>query len=175
MALKEGKLQFGERPKMQVDSDPLKVEEGLYSEPLECMMVETTDGIIESSDVTSLAESLEVLMVETIVGFDNKAENGLESAYPQTGESLSGFQEKCRVSGSRALLCPKCSMVFDAKTTERLKSGNKPLKEEKSVVPRFVFDKSGAPQRNKEYRRQLQHPRPKTSIPLMDVPHEKWV
>lgn len=47
-ALKEGKLQFGERPKMQVHSDPLKVEEALYFEPFECMMVETTDGLNES-------------------------------------------------------------------------------------------------------------------------------
>ena len=38
-ALKDGRLQFGEKPKMQVDEDPLKVEEALYSEPLDCMMV----------------------------------------------------------------------------------------------------------------------------------------
>lgn len=31
--LKEGRLQFGERPKMQVDSDPLKVDDALYLEP----------------------------------------------------------------------------------------------------------------------------------------------
>lgn len=63
---------------MQVDSDPLKVEEALYSEPLECMMVEATDGIMESSDMVSLVKSFEVLMVETIDGFDKNAENGLE-------------------------------------------------------------------------------------------------
>ena len=73
-ALKEGRLQFGERPKMQVDSDPLKVEEALYSEPLECMMVETTDSLIEASEAASLVESFEVLMVETTEGFENKAE-----------------------------------------------------------------------------------------------------
>lgn len=28
-ALKEGRLQFGERPKIQMDSDPLKVEEAM--------------------------------------------------------------------------------------------------------------------------------------------------
>ncbi|XP_050919575.1 uncharacterized protein LOC127137133 [Lathyrus oleraceus] len=62
-ALKEGRLQFGERPKMQVDSDPLKIEEALYVEPLECMVVETTDGLIEVSKADSLAESFEVMMV----------------------------------------------------------------------------------------------------------------
>lgn len=81
-ALKEGILQFGERPKMQVDSDPLKVAEALYSKPIECMMVETTDGLVESSDVVYLVESFEVLMVETNDGFDKKTESGLLSAYP---------------------------------------------------------------------------------------------
>lgn len=71
-ALKEGRLQFGERPKMQVDSDPLKVEEALYSESFEFMMVETTDGLVEFSDVVSLTESFEVLMIKTTDGFDNK-------------------------------------------------------------------------------------------------------
>lgn len=67
---------------MQVDYDPMKVEEALYSEPLECMMVETTDVLVESSDVVSLAESFEVLMVETTDSFDKKAESGLLSTYP---------------------------------------------------------------------------------------------
>lgn len=67
---------------MQVDSDPLKVEEALYAEPLECMMVETTDGLIEVSKVTSLAESFEVMMAETTEGFGNKDKRRPESAYP---------------------------------------------------------------------------------------------
>lgn len=102
-----------------------------------------------------LAESFEVMMVETTDGFDKKAENGLESAYPQPGENLADFQEKCRVSMSKALLCPICSVVFDEKAAKRLDSRKKALKDEKHVVPRFVFDKRGAPGRNKEYMRQF--------------------
>ena len=78
----ERRLQFGERQKMQVDSDPLKVDEALYVEPLKCMMVETTDGLIEVSKATSLAETFEVMMVETTEGFGNKVERKSESAYP---------------------------------------------------------------------------------------------
>lgn len=62
---------------MQVDSNPLKVEEALYSKPLECMMMETTNGLIESLDVVSLAVSFEVLVVETIDGFNKRAEDEL--------------------------------------------------------------------------------------------------
>src|SRR3954468_24381216 len=45
-ALKEGRLQFGETPKssMQVDTDPLQVEEAHYTELADVMMVDTTDG-----------------------------------------------------------------------------------------------------------------------------------
>lgn len=162
-------------PKMQVDSDSLKVDEALYAEPLECMMVETTDGLVEVSKATSLAESFEVMMVKTTEGFISKAERRSESAYPQAGESLSDFQAKCKENGSKALLCPKCSVVFNEKTIEKLEANNKALKEEKPVSPQFVFNKHGTPRRNKDYGRQFQRSRPKTFIPPTDVPQEKWI
>lgn len=67
---------------MQVDSDPLKVEEALYAEPLECMMVETNNGLIEVLKATLLAKSFEVMMVETTEGFGVKDERRPESTYP---------------------------------------------------------------------------------------------
>lgn len=153
---------------MQVDSDPLKVEEELYAEPLDCIMVEPTNGLIKVLKATSLAELFEVIMVETTEAFEVKDERRLELAYPRSGESLSDFQEKCKGKGSKALLCTKCSVVFYEKTSERLEADNKTNKEEKLIVPRFVFDRHKAPRRNEEYRRQFQRPRPKTFIlPLM--------
>lgn len=69
-ALKEDGLQLGEKPKMQVDTDPLKVEEALYAKPFEVIMVEATDG------------------------FDMKAEEGLQADYPHADEDLIDFLEK---------------------------------------------------------------------------------
>lgn len=43
-SLKEGRLQFDEKQKMQVDTDPLKGEEALYAEPFDIMMVEAAEG-----------------------------------------------------------------------------------------------------------------------------------
>ena len=63
-ALKEGMLQFSEKPKMQVDTDPLKVEETLYVEPFDVMMVEATDG------------------------FDMEAKDRLRAVYPQAKDDL---------------------------------------------------------------------------------------
>lgn len=117
-------------------------------------MVETIYGLMVSLDDVSLAESFEVLMVDTIDGFDKGVEDELGSAYPQVGENLTDFQEKCKVCGSNVILCPRCSVVFDEKAAERLEvDKNKALKEEKPVVPKFVFDKRGTPRRNEEYRR----------------------
>lgn len=138
---------------MQVDYDPMNVEEALYMEPFKCMIVETADGLIEVSKATSLAESFKVMMVETTEGFRNEDVRRPESSYPHPGESLSYFQEKCKGNGSKALLCPKCNTVFDEKIAERLEADNKVVKEEKPDVPRFVFDRHGTPQRNEDYRR----------------------
>ena len=73
-ALKYEILKFGEKPKMQVDTDPLKVEEALYSEPLDCMMVEATEGF--EKEVIMFGD-IKVMMVGTNDGFDMKMEYGL--------------------------------------------------------------------------------------------------
>lgn len=144
-ALNEGRLQFGEKPKMQFDTDPLKVEEAFYSELNECMMVEATDDL----DENITAESFDYLMVETTEGCDTRGK--LEAMYPQAGENLKYFQEKCRVSGSEATLCPRCNAVFDKKAAEKYEEGKK-----KIVVPRFVFESRGNPRQNEEHQKQAQ-------------------
>lgn len=67
--LKEGKLQFGEKPTtlMQVDSDPLQVEEAHFAEPVEILMVEATDGLdmeveqVEQNIAEDVAEKMKVV------------------------------------------------------------------------------------------------------------------
>src|SRR4051812_17700669 len=51
-ALKEGSMQFGEKPKssMPVDVDPLLVREANYTELFDVMMVETTEGFDEKKN-----------------------------------------------------------------------------------------------------------------------------
>lgn len=45
--LKEGRLQFVEKPKssMQVDADPLHVKETNYGEPFEVLMFKATESL----------------------------------------------------------------------------------------------------------------------------------
>lgn len=136
------------------------------------MMVEASNGLNESL----VAESFECMMVETTDGFDKKTEDELEVVYPQDGEYLSNFQEKYKVSDSKAVLCPRCNDVFDEKVFEKYEDGKKnALKKENPNILRFVFHKRGEPRRNEEYIRKFQYPRPKTFLPLLDIPQEKWV
>lgn len=46
-ALKEGRLQFGEKPKplINMDSDPIQTVDIHYVEPLEILMVEAIEGL----------------------------------------------------------------------------------------------------------------------------------
>ena len=74
-ALKDGRLQFGEKRKMKVDSDSLKVEEALYSEPLDCMMVEATERL--NREVIIIGD-IEVIMVVTNESYNLKMEEGLQ-------------------------------------------------------------------------------------------------
>ena len=98
------------------------------------------------------------------------------AVYPQAGEDLTDFQEKCRVSGSKVVLCPRCNVVFDEKAAREYEDEKKKaLEKGKSTVPRFLFDKQGVPRRNEEYRKQFQQARPKTFVPPSDSPQEKWV
>lgn len=50
--LKEGKLQFGEKPKttMKVDSNPIQTKDSHYAEHMEILMVEATEGFKEEAD-----------------------------------------------------------------------------------------------------------------------------
>lgn len=49
------------------------------------------------------------------------------------------------MSGSTAVLCPRCNAMFDEKVAENYEVDKKgTLKEEKLNISRFVFDKSGA-------------------------------
>lgn len=58
------------------------------------------------------------------------------------------------MSGSKVVLCPRCNVVFDEKAAEKYEADKKKaLKEENPNIPRYVFNKNGAPRRNEEYQR----------------------
>lgn len=41
--------------------------------------------------------------------------NQIEVVYPKAGENLLEFLHYCKARGSKVMLCPRCSAVFDKK------------------------------------------------------------
>ncbi|MCI93214.1 hypothetical protein A2U01_0114512, partial [Trifolium medium] len=42
----------------------------------------------------------------------------IEEVYPSAGEDLIDFLQRCKLNNSEAILCPRCSPMFDKKATE---------------------------------------------------------
>ncbi|WJX12400.1 hypothetical protein P8452_02908 [Trifolium repens] len=106
-ALQEGRLKFGEKPKskQQVDENPLQIADAAYTEPFECLMIEALN----------LTEGGQLVFIP-----EEEYENKVEEVYPQAGETLLDFLQRCKENDGEATLCPHCSAVFDKKAAAGL-------------------------------------------------------
>ncbi|KAK2384605.1 hypothetical protein QL285_071934 [Trifolium repens] len=106
-ALQEGRLKFGEKPKSKqlVDEDPLQIADAAYTEPFECLMLEALN-LTEGGQLVSIPEE--------------EYENKVEEVYPQPGETLLDFLQRCKENDGEATLCPHCSAMFDKKAAAGL-------------------------------------------------------
>src|SRR4051812_2388097 len=145
-ALKEGRLQFGEKPKssMQVDTDPLQVEEAHYTELADVMMVETTDGFVRKQNGAT----------------DGKV---LNMVYPEPKESLLKFLERCHNNNSQVGLRPRCYAFFNVDAANKVRFDPRRGKNRQ-----FMYTGENSGRRAGEYRKMFEKPR--TSRPKTDVP-----
>ncbi|KAK2444838.1 hypothetical protein QL285_015833 [Trifolium repens] len=106
-ALQEGRVKFGEKPKSKqlVDEDPLQIADAAYTEPFECLMLEALN-LTEGGQLVSIPEE--------------EYENKVEEVYPQPGETLLDFLQRCKENDGEATLCPHCSAMFDKKAAAGL-------------------------------------------------------
>ncbi|XP_006598506.1 uncharacterized protein [Glycine max] len=105
-ALNEGRLKFGEKPKVaQANAETSKAAETLYVEPQEIMMVETME--------------LSQVQVQGISEEDYNEQ--MKVVYPQAEEDLIDFLNRCKLESKSVMLCPRCSAVCDREATEGLK------------------------------------------------------
>ena len=133
-ALDEGRLRFGDKAKqpMQVDVDPLKKADSMYAEIVDINMVDISeefgagDSVEASMPKKKLQEDTEMVTEDhqsdnAMVTEDQFAEK-MRVAYPRAEEDLIDFLNRCKISNSNVMLCPRCSAVFDkeaAKSVER--------------------------------------------------------
>jgi len=70
----------------------------------------------------------------------------MKVAYPKAEEDLIEFLKRCKISNTDAMLCPKCSAVFDkeaAKSVEGFRPQSKRKGKWVDKRPKFSFNKRG--------------------------------
>lgn len=91
---------------MQIDTDPLKVQEAHFPEPIKILMVEN------SMDTNEKAKEIWTL------GGDEK----IKVVYSKAEEELADFLNRCKLKDFEVMLYPYCSVVFDTEAVKDLES-----------------------------------------------------
>jgi len=152
-ALDEGMLKFGDRPTqpMQVDVDPLKKSDSMYLEIASLNMVE----IFEVNPIVATnGPKVDVEMVteghkcaDTVI-IEDQYEEKIQVVFPKAEEDLIDFLNRCKISGSLVMLCPRCSAVFDKRAAKNVEGFQPQLKRKGKWAdkrPKFSFDKANIP------------------------------
>lgn len=77
----------------------------------------------------------------------------MKVAYPQTEENMIDFLNRCKISNTKTMLCPRCSVVFDkeaAKSVEGFRPQTKPNRKGDKNRSKFDFNKRGVPYKMKD-------------------------
>jgi len=190
-AMNEGKVKFGDKtkPQMQVDVDPLKDIDAMYTGVAGYNVV---DAIVDAVGKLSVEAKVDVVacqMVEVSGGPKSADEVILEShfdekvkvAYHMDEEELIDFLNRCRFRNSKVMLCPRCSSVFDKEATKSLEGfipkSKKSGKWYADHRPKFSFTKSSIPFFNNSSTTNYvnKNGQGKTFVPHAKAPVHKWV
>jgi len=146
---------------MQVDVDPLKHVDAMYTEVASCNVVKAIADAVEKLHVEAKDNVVECQMVEVSgspkdadkIVSELQCDEKAKTTYPMAKEELIGFLNQCRLKNSEVMLCPICSSVFDK---EAIKSLENVIPESKNRGkwsadrrPKFSFTKSYIPLINK--------------------------
>jgi len=102
----------------------------------------------------------------------------MEVAYPKAEEDLIDFLNRCTISNTNAMLCPRCSAVFDKEAAKFVK-GFLPHTERKSRwvgnCPKYGFNKRGVPYKMKTLDQSSGRTHRGTFNPPPKSPTDTWV
>jgi len=79
---------------------------------------------------------------------EDQYEEKIQVVFPKAEEDLIHFLDRCKISGSPVMLCPRCSVVFDkgdAKNVEGFRPQSKRKGKWAHKRPKFSFDKANVP------------------------------
>jgi uncharacterized C2H2 Zn-finger protein len=72
----------------------------------------------------------------------------MKVAYPKAEEDLIDFLNRCKISNTNVMLCPRCSAVFDKEAAKSVKGFRPQTKRKGGWIdnrPKFGFNKRGVP------------------------------
>jgi len=186
-ALDEGRLKFGDKAKQttQVEADPLKTVDSMYTKVVGINMVhilEESMAFETSAHEESLSTNAEKVTEDhhfdaEMVTEDQFVEK-MKTTYPEAEEDLIDFPNRCKISSTHAMLCPKCSVVFDKEAAKSVE-GFRPHPNRKDRWtdnhPKYGFNKRGVPYKMKSKEKGPHRNRQNTFNPPSKSPTDTWV
>jgi hypothetical protein len=131
-ALNEGRLNFGDKskPQMQIDVDPLNVSNAMYAEHVDCIMVDVVIDVVKDLIVEANTNVVDCQVVKatkcpkiaTEVISKSQFSEKMKVAYPMAEEELIDFLHRCKLNNSKVTMCRRCSSVFEKKSTKGLEN-----------------------------------------------------
>jgi len=189
-ALNEGRLKFGEKTKqpMQVDDDPLKNVDSMYAEVIRINMVDMAEKFDSELPIEEQVLEENPPADDEMVTEDHQSANALvsedqfvekmEVAYPKAEEDLIDFLNRCKISNTNVMLCPRCSTVFDKEAAKSIEGFLPHTKHEGGCFenhPKFGFNKRGFPYKMKSLEDNPGRNHKKTFNPPSKIPTDTWV
>ncbi|KEH41558.1 hypothetical protein MTR_1g052285 [Medicago truncatula] len=178
-ALDEGRLKFGEKTKqpMQVDVEPSKKVDSICHRAVDNELPIGAQSLKETppNDVEMVAEDHQ--FDDTMVTEDQFTEN-MKVAYLKVEEDLVDFLNRCKISNINAMLCPRCSAVFDKEAAKSIEGFQPQTKHKGGWTdnrPKFVFNKRGVPYKMKLTENLQSGNWKKTFSPPARSPTDAWV
>jgi len=147
---------------MQVDADPLKKADSMYAEVIGINMVDIAEEFDSELPIKEQALDENPQADDEMVIEDHQSANALvtedqliekmEVAYPKAEEDLIDFLNRCKISNTNAMLCPRCSALFDKEAVKFVEGFLPHTKNEGGWVenrPKYSFNKRGVPYKMK--------------------------
>jgi hypothetical protein len=173
---------------MQVDADPLKKADSMYTELVDVNMVDISKEFVAGDSIGALMpkkkspEDVEMVTEDhqsdnAIVTEDQLAEK-MKVAYPKAEEDLIDFLNRCKITNTKTMLFPRHRAVFDkevARSIEDFRPQSKRKNGWADSHPKFGFNKRGVPYKMKFSDKNPSRNQKKTFNPPAKSPTDTWV
>jgi len=186
-ALDEGRLKFGDKAKQptQGEADPLKTANSMYAEEVGINMVDISEefmAIETSANEENFAGNAEEVTEDhhfdaELVTEEQFAEK-MKTTYPEAEEDLIDFLNRCKISNTHAMLCPRYSAVFDKEAAKYVEGFRpQPNRKDRWVDnrPKYGFNKRGVPYKMKSAEKGPRRNHQNTFNPSFKSPTDTWV